>query len=205
MHTIFSKHIFTAKYEKNKQLHCDIGTYVPTFTHSLTCARSPSYLYSQVNAASSNFFMTSPTPLVGWANMGLSGTPVSLTGESKNWEKQGTKQPIQRSCIFHGLKAKCQVAQEKFSSFSTFLMPVQNEKLNNRGGACAKRPSGNRTEADLRYVLKKTRSCENSFHDTFPLDTSASHPQLFLFKRKKKTLEICCLYSHLALIWKFSD
>lgn len=33
--------------------------------HTHTCARSPSYLYSQVNAASSNLFITSPTPLVG--------------------------------------------------------------------------------------------------------------------------------------------
>lgn len=41
-----------------------------------TWALSPSYLYSQVKDASSKRFITSPTPLVGWANMGRRGTPV---------------------------------------------------------------------------------------------------------------------------------
>lgn len=41
-----------------------------------TCALSPSYLYSQVKEASSKRFITSPTPFVGWANMGRRGTPV---------------------------------------------------------------------------------------------------------------------------------
>lgn len=41
-----------------------------------TCALSPSYLYSQVKDASSKRFITSPTPLVGWASMGRRGTPV---------------------------------------------------------------------------------------------------------------------------------
>lgn len=40
-----------------------------------TCALCPSYLYSQVKAASSKRFRTSLTPLVGWANIGFRGTP----------------------------------------------------------------------------------------------------------------------------------
>ena len=43
---------------------------------NLTCARSPSYLNSQVKAAFSNRLNTSSTPLEGWANMGFSGIPL---------------------------------------------------------------------------------------------------------------------------------
>ena len=44
-----------------------------------TWARSPSYLYSHVNFLPSNLSSTSPMALVGFASMGLSGTPgVSL-------------------------------------------------------------------------------------------------------------------------------
>lgn len=43
--------------------------------HPLTCALCPSYLYSQVKAASSKRFRTSLTPRVGWANIGFRGTP----------------------------------------------------------------------------------------------------------------------------------
>lgn len=39
-----------------------------------TCALSPSYLNSHMNAISWNRFKTSLTPLVGWANMGFRGT-----------------------------------------------------------------------------------------------------------------------------------
>lgn len=42
-----------------------------------TCALCPSYLYSQVKAASSKRFRTSLMPLVGWANIGFRGTPGS--------------------------------------------------------------------------------------------------------------------------------
>lgn len=41
----------------------------------LTCARSPSYLYSQVNAAFSKRLNTSSTPFDGWASIGLRGMP----------------------------------------------------------------------------------------------------------------------------------
>lgn len=68
----YGRHMLGAKRKKNKQV---------LSVTTQTCARSPSYLYSQVNAASSNLFITSPTPLVGWANMGLSGTP----GRDKGW------------------------------------------------------------------------------------------------------------------------
>lgn len=47
----------------------------PHTPQSLTWARSPSYLYSQVNAASSKRFSSSPTPRAGWASMGFRGTP----------------------------------------------------------------------------------------------------------------------------------
>jgi len=40
-----------------------------------TCARSPSYLYSQVKALFSNLDRTSLMPFVGWANIGFNGTP----------------------------------------------------------------------------------------------------------------------------------
>lgn len=40
-----------------------------------TWARSPSYLYSQVNCLFSNLSRTSPIALVGLASIGLSGTP----------------------------------------------------------------------------------------------------------------------------------
>jgi hypothetical protein len=44
-----------------------------------TCARSPSYLYSHVNRRPSNRSSTSPIAFVGFASIGLSGTPgVSL-------------------------------------------------------------------------------------------------------------------------------
>jgi hypothetical protein len=42
---------------------------------SQTWARSPSYLYSQVNFLFSNLSRTSPIALVGLASIGLSGTP----------------------------------------------------------------------------------------------------------------------------------
>jgi len=42
---------------------------------SITWARSPSYLYSQVNSISWNLFTISDTPLVGFANIGPTGTP----------------------------------------------------------------------------------------------------------------------------------
>lgn len=48
----------------------------------LTCALCPSYLYSQVKAASSKRFRTSLTPRVGWANIGFRGTP-GRGGESE--------------------------------------------------------------------------------------------------------------------------
>lgn len=48
-----------------------------TFLCPLTCALCPSYLYSQVNAASSKRFRTSLTPRVGWASIGLRGTPAT--------------------------------------------------------------------------------------------------------------------------------
>lgn len=40
-----------------------------------TCARSPSYLYSQVKRLPSNLSSTSPIAFVGFANIGLRGTP----------------------------------------------------------------------------------------------------------------------------------
>lgn len=40
-----------------------------------TCARSPSYLYSQVKGLPSNLSNTSETPVMGFASMGLTGTP----------------------------------------------------------------------------------------------------------------------------------
>ena len=49
------------------------------FSHTWIWARSPSYLYSQVNAAPSNLCSTSCVPLVGWANMGLRGMPAGGT------------------------------------------------------------------------------------------------------------------------------
>lgn len=59
-------------------VRCQVwGKQTASTAHTHTWARSPSYLYSQVKAASSNFFITSPTPLVGWASMGLSGTPAN--------------------------------------------------------------------------------------------------------------------------------
>lgn len=47
----------------------------PPHLSPLTCALCPSYLYSQVKAASSKRFRTSLTPRVGWANIGFRGTP----------------------------------------------------------------------------------------------------------------------------------
>lgn len=49
--------------------------YAPLTCGPLTCALCPSYLYSQVKAASSKRFRTSLTPRVGWANIGFRGTP----------------------------------------------------------------------------------------------------------------------------------
>ena len=43
----------------------------------LTCALSPSYFHSQVNSAPSNLRSTSSSPLVGCANIGLSGMPIA--------------------------------------------------------------------------------------------------------------------------------
>jgi len=45
-------------------------------TQRLTCARSPSYFHSLLNSAPSNLRSTSSRPLVGCANIGLSGIPV---------------------------------------------------------------------------------------------------------------------------------
>ena len=47
----------------------------PPNTHARTCARSPSYLYSHVNSTPLNLSSTSATPLVGFASIGLTGTP----------------------------------------------------------------------------------------------------------------------------------
>lgn len=41
----------------------------------ITCARSPSYLYSHVNFLFSNLSRTSPIAFVGFASIGLRGTP----------------------------------------------------------------------------------------------------------------------------------
>ena len=49
--------------------------------NSLTCARSPSYLNSQVNLAPSKRVKTSLTPFVGCANMGFRGIP----GVRRQW------------------------------------------------------------------------------------------------------------------------
>ena len=46
------------------------------FKWTLTCARSPSYLYSQENSISWNLLRTSETPVVGLASMGPMGTPT---------------------------------------------------------------------------------------------------------------------------------
>lgn len=43
--------------------------------HSLTWARSPSYLYSQVNSIPWNLFKISDTPFVGFASIGPIGIP----------------------------------------------------------------------------------------------------------------------------------
>ena len=40
-----------------------------------TCARSPSYLYSQTNSALPNLCITSWIPFVGWASIGFRGMP----------------------------------------------------------------------------------------------------------------------------------
>lgn len=57
----------------------------------LTCARSPSYLNSQVNAAFSNRLNTSSTPLEGCASIGFSGMP-----KRENWLQQLSMKCVQR-------------------------------------------------------------------------------------------------------------
>lgn len=42
----------------------------------VTCALSPSYLNSQAKSALPSRFITSETPFVGCANIGLTGMPV---------------------------------------------------------------------------------------------------------------------------------
>lgn len=66
----------------------------PHTPQSLTWARSPSYLYSQVNAASSKRFSSSPTPRAGWASMGFRGTPVG-GGEGQDEARTPPKTPSQ--------------------------------------------------------------------------------------------------------------
>lgn len=45
----------------------------------LTCALSPSYLYSHVNSLPSKRSNTSPIAFVGFANMGFNGVPEGIT------------------------------------------------------------------------------------------------------------------------------
>ena len=52
-----------------------LNTWIFPFLSRWIWARSPSYLYSHVKAASSNLFNTSCIPFVGCANIGLRGTP----------------------------------------------------------------------------------------------------------------------------------
>lgn len=129
MHTKFSGHMLGAKHKTNEHLHSHSATYMHTNTH--TCARSPSYLYSQVNAASSNFFITSPTPFVGWANMGLSGMPGrrkvvrelekvhgfknSRTPEQPKQQKVHTK-VMHFSWTINSWETNGELAQEKFAT-----------------------------------------------------------------------------------------
>lgn len=104
-----------AKHKRKTIALCHLHSH--TYTH--TCARSPSYLYSQVNAASSNFFITSPTPLVGWANMGLSGTP----GRTNVMRKQGKRLRYNGRIAEH-------TTQQKFSTVMHFSWTVNSGEIN---------------------------------------------------------------------------
>lgn len=185
--------MFAAKCRQNSLSHSHLHVHN---TH--TCARSPSYLYSQVNAASSNFFITSPTPLVGWASMGLSGTPgrgkvtrdmeeelerkKKNCGARSNWFWKKKKSVMHISWALNSWETNCESSPGEVSCIRHFLWCLC------RGGASAAL-TGLQVSTKTQILHPSARNpgavkLASMTHS--PHDTSASHPQLFLWQKKKK-------------------
>lgn len=67
-----------------------------------TCARSPSYLYSQLKSMFSNLRNTSLTPLVGCASIGFRGIPEKQNNATSYSYSIGFPHK-QKICLYHSL------------------------------------------------------------------------------------------------------